>query len=208
MIRFSTTGRALRRGLTAFGVVALLASACSDDTSDDDGALSSSVSESSSSTTTTEPATTAPIPETGQALGDLQLSVVQFGDDGYVEIVNSGSDPITLAGVYICEFPDYADLGDVAEVDTLDPGATTQIAASVLGGLSIDSGEAALYDGDDFDSADAMLSYVQWGSGDHQRASVAAEAGLWPSVDDFVTPDPAFGSIESGGFAPDPESWS
>ncbi len=207
MIRFPRTGSPFRRVLTAVAVVALLASACSDDGSDEADATSTSAAESTSSTTTA-PTTTAPIPETGQALGDLQLNVVQFGDDGYVEIVNTGSDPITLAGVYICEFPDYADLGDVADVATLEPGATTQIAADVLGGLSIDSGEAALYDGDDFESADAILSYVQWGTGDHQRASVAAEAGLWPSVDDFVTPDPAFGAIESGGFAADPESWS
>jgi len=207
MIRFPRTGRTFCRVFAAVAVVAVLASACGDDDGDAADVTSTTAAESTSSTTTA-PTTTAPIPETGQALGDLQLNVVQFGDEGYVEIINTGSDPITLAGVYICEFPDYADLGDVADVATLDPGATTQIAADVLGGLSIDSGEAALYDGDDFGSADAMLSYVQWGTGDHQRSSVAAEAGLWPSVDDFVTPDPAFGAIESGGFAADPESWS
>jgi len=207
MIRFPRTGRTFCRVFAAVAVVAVLASACGDDDGDAADVTSTTAAESTSSTTTA-PTTTAPIPETGQALGDLQLNVVQFGDEGYVEIINTGSDPITLAGVYICEFPDYADLGDVADVATLESGATTQIAADVLGGLSIDSGEAALYDGDDFDSADAMLSYVQWGTGDHQRSSVAAEAGLWPSVDDFVTPDPAFGAIESGGFAADPESWS
>lgn len=199
----------LVRLLAVMGVASLLAAACSDDGGNDDaGDGTTSAPAETTSTTTTEPATTAPIPETGEALQDLQLNIVEFGPDGYVEIVNTGSESVTLAGVYICEFPDYEDLGDVAEVATLGSGETVRIAAEHLGGISADSGEAALYNGDDFGSSDGILSYVQWGTGDHTRASVAADAGLWPSAAEFVTPDPAFNSIESGGFAPDPESWS
>lgn len=196
------------RVFAVIGVLVVLAAACGDDGGSEDGSVTTTAASVETTPTSAPPETIAPIPETGVALGDLQLNAVAFGEAGYVEIVNTGSEAVPLAGVYICEFPDYADLGDVAEVDVLEPGETTQIAAEHLAGLSADSGEAALYNGDDFDSSDAILSYVQWGTGDHQRASVAAEAGLWPGADVFVTPDPAFGLIESGGFAPDAESWS
>ena len=86
-------------------------------------------------------------------------------------------------------------------------GARVQVPASVLGGLDAATGEVALYRGNSFSSADAILSYVQWGTGDHERASVAAEAGLWPSAEVTVTPDPALPSIEAGGDPTDPELW-
>ena len=209
MFRPSSRRRSLARLVAVLGAFSLLVAACGDDGGpDDDAGPTSAPSGENTSTTTTVPATTAPPPESGEALEVLQLNVVEFGDDGYVEIINTGGDDVTLAGIFICEFPDYADLGDVADAATLAGGDTLRIPASVLGGLSADDGEAALYDGDDFASSDAMLSYVQWGTGGHERASVAVEAGLWPAEDVFVAPDPAFNSIESGGFAADPEGWS
>ncbi|MEZ5245998.1 MAG: hypothetical protein R2707_12940 [Acidimicrobiales bacterium] len=209
MPRSSSRRRFLARLIAVLGVVSLFAAACGDDGDGggDGSPATNTAAPGDATTTTTAPATTAPPPESGEQL-DLQLNVVEFGDDGFVEIINTGAEPVTLAGIYICEFPDYADLGDVAEIASLEAGATLRIPAAVLGGLSSEDGEAALYAGDDFTSSDAMLSYVQWGVGEHERASVAVDAGLWPSVDVFVTPDPAFNSIESGGFAADPEGWS
>lgn len=199
----------LVRLVVALAALALLAAACSDDSSDGGAAADGTSSTTAAAeATTTQPATTAPIPETGEALESLQLNVVEFGPDGYVEIINTGADSVNLAGVFICEFPDYQNLVEVVDVEALGAGETVQVAAEHLGGISADSGEAALYNGNDFGSSDAILSYVQWGEGDHRRSSVAAEAGIWPSSADFVTPDPAFNSIESGGFAADPEGWS
>lgn len=208
MFRPSSRCRSLARVVAVVGAFSLLVAACGDDGGTDDASPTSAPSDENTSTTTTAPVTTAPPPESGEALEVLQLNVVEFGDDGYVEIINTGGDEVTLAGIFICEFPDYADLGDVADATTLAGGDTLRIPAAVLGGLSADGGEAALYEGDDFGSSDAMLSYVQWGTGGHERASVAVAAGLWPAEDVFVTPDPAFPSIESGGFAADPEGWS
>ena len=206
----STRSRLL---LALVALLAVLAAACGDDGGDgDDGASGDDAADAgddaTTSTTTTLPGTTQPIPETGEAVVDLQISVVEFGDAGFVTIVNQGEDDVDLNGVNICQFPNYADLGTIVDGGVLAAGASVDVAAEHWGGLDIATGEAALYDGSDFGSADAILSYVQWGDAGHQRASVAVEAGLWPSTDDFVTPDPAFNNIESGGFAADPESWS
>ena len=209
MSRRSARGRTLTRLLVILSVCSLIAAACSDDSSDGaDATTTSTVAAENAPTTPTEPPTTAPIPETGEALDALQLSIVQFGDEGFVEILNTGADAITLAGINICEFPDYEDLADVTDLETLAAGETLRIPAKHLAGIDAADGEAALYDGSDFGSPDGMLSYVQWGAGDHRRASVAVDAGLWPSTDAFVTPNPEFNSIESGGFAAEVDGWS
>ncbi|MDW3220884.1 MAG: hypothetical protein R8F63_19955 [Acidimicrobiales bacterium] len=197
-----------------FAVLALVAAACGDDgggggddqAGGDDGVVTDETT--TTSTTTTVPGTTQPIPDDGTALVDLQVSVVEFGDEGFVTIVNQGDEDVDLNGINLCQFPNYQDLGTIVDGATLAAGASIDIAAEHWGGLDAASGEAALYEGSNFGSPDGMLSYVQWGEGGHERASVAADAGLWPSADAFVTPDPAFNNIESGGFAADPESWS
>jgi len=202
----------LVRLLVLLGVLSLVAASCGDDSGGDEngdnenGGTAAVDSEGTTTTTTVAP-TVAPPPETGEELA-LEVNIVEFGADGYVEIINRGAESVTLAGIHICQWPNYQDLGDIADVATLDPGATLQIPADQWGGLDAATGEAGLYSSADFGSPDGMLSYVQWGAADHQRASVAVEADLWPAVDVFVTPDPAFNSIESGGFAAEAEGWS
>ena len=44
--------------------------------------------------------------------------------------------------------------------------------------LTDSSGEFGLYSSASFGSADAIVAYVQWGSADNGRSSVAVEAGL------------------------------
>lgn len=198
-----------RRVLALLAMLALLAVACGDDSGDDAEATDGDdVAVDDTTTTTTVPGTTAPPPEGSEAVVDVQLRAVEFGVDGYVEIVNNGADDADLNGIFLCQFPNYEDLGTLVEGGTLAAGATVQIPAAEWGGLDVATGEAALYNGNDFDSSDGILSYVQWGEGGHERASIAADAGLWPAADVFVTPDPSFNSIESGGFAADPENWS
>lgn len=207
MPRHLTNRRSAGRVIALLIVVVLAAAACSDDGGGDSSADSAG-SDSGDATTTTIPGTTTPIPETGEALVDLQIEVVEFGEEGYVEIANNGDDEASLDGIYSCQFPTYTDLGTVVDGGVIAAGETVKIPAAVWGGLDAESGEAALYQGDDFSSADAILSYVQWGDGGHERAAVAAEAGIWPSADAAATPDPAFNSIESGGDPADPENWS
>jgi hypothetical protein len=205
MTRF--TSSRIARIIAVLGAVAMLAAACSDESGSDPEAGATTVPESTTSTSTTLPGTTAPIPETGQALSDLELTLVEFGADGFVEFRNNGADDIDLAGVMISSFPDYADLGTIVDGGTIAAGATARVPAEHVGGLSVDSGEAALYAEANYGSAEAILSYVQWGHGDHTRSPVAVEAEIWPAADVFVTPDPTFNNIESGGDAADPELW-
>lgn len=203
--RFSLTPR-LRRLFALLAVLAIVAASCSDDSSSDD--VEPLPDDEVTTTTTTIPGTTQPIPDEGVALVDLQISSVAFGDTGSVTIVNNGDEDVDLNGIFLCQWPNYLDLGGIVDGGVLAAGASTDVAAQRWGGLDRASGEAALYTGQAFADAEAILAYVQWGEGGHQRASTAAEAGIWPSADDFVTPDPEFPNIESGGDPADPGNWS
>jgi len=207
MTRSSSPRRALAGVLVVLSVLSLVAAACGDDSDGDGNEGAGSAPDAEPTTTTTVAPTVAPTPETGEELA-LEVNIVEFGADGFVEIINRGSESVTLAGINICQWPNYQDLGDIAEIATLDAGATLQIPADQWGGLDVTSGEAAIYNGSNFGSPDGMLSYVQWGTAGHQRASVAVDADLWPGAEVFVTPDPEFNSIESGGFAAEADGWS
>ena len=190
---------------------ALLAAACggSDDSADVDRAPGGS-GDTSDSSTDTEPEATAPpttdtIPPEAVELPDLQMVFVEFGDDGYVEIANVGDTDADVGGVQLCQSASCVDIAPIA-AGSIPAGASILVMASVLGGLAVDGGEAALHAGSDVTNPDTIFGFVQWGSGG-VRADVAAEAGIWPAGAS-VEPDPAFNSIELFGDPADSESWS
>ena len=191
--------------------LALLAAACggSDDSADVDRASGGS-GDTSDGSSDTEPEETAPpttdtIPLEAVELPDLQMVFVEFGDDGYVEIANVGDTDADVSGVQLCQSATCVDIAPIA-AGTIPAGTSILVMASVLGGLAVDGGEAALHSGSDVTNPDTIFGFVQWGSGG-VRADVAAEAGIWPAGAS-VEPDPAFNSIELFGDPADPESWS
>lgn len=194
------------RFFALFAVVALLGAACGDDgDAAPDEEEAPGVTDAAESSTTA-PTTTATIPEGGEALVELQITAVTFGPEGSVTIQNRGADDADVSGISICNRPNYADLGDLVAGGVIAAGASVEIPAASLGGLAEAGGEAALYNGSDFESSDAIFSYVQWGGGGG-RGAVAADAGIWPAADAAVTPDPEFGGIELFGDPVDPASW-
>ena len=197
--------RSVRLGMTTCLVVlALLLAGCGGDDSSEPAEPQATEAPATSSTTST----TVPIPQDAVALGDLVIVGVQFGDGGFVRVQNRGSTDADVNGIYICQFPQYTDLGVEVIGGVIDAGATVEIPASAVGGLSSDGGEAALYaNNNDFGSPDNILAYVQWGTGG-ARAEVATAANIWPGPEVFVTPDPEYNDIVLEGDPVDPENWS
>ena len=150
--------------------------------------------------------TTVTIPEAATAIPDLQINLVEFGDAGFVQIVNNGDTDASLDGIILCQFPTYVDLGEVVDGGTISAGGTVQIDAATMGGLNTTGGEAALYTAPDFSNPEAIFGFVQWGSGG-TRHEVATAAGIWPAGAS-IEPDPAYSNIELFGDPADPESWS
>lgn len=162
------------RLLAALVCLILVAAACSDDdTPEADGTPTTGAD-----TATAEPddtaddgseedasaAATAPI--------ELSITAVSFAN-GTVTVQNDGPEPVDMGNLFMCNRPNYSAIG----AGVVEPGATIDVDASIVD-LSADGGEVAIYTSQNFDSAGAILAYVQWGSADGGRSSVAVAAGL------------------------------
>jgi len=150
------------------------------------------------------PPTTDTIPPEAIPLPDLVITAVVFGENGSVQIANRGSDRDPFNSVWLCQDSVHLYLADMYP-PPIPADATVTIEAALIGGLSIEGGELALYAGDECSEPDALFGFVQWGAGGSRHEDAAAK-GLWPAGA-TVTPDPQFTSIELFGDPADPESW-
>ncbi len=174
----------------ALFALAIVAAACS---SDDDTAADTSAptdSDTAQETDTTDavedPAEGTSDDQAGEGTGDdeaavaeepmqdvsLSITAVSF-ESSTVTIRNDGESELPLGDLFMCNRPAYAGLPD----ETVAPGATFELDVSELD-IRGSGGEVGLYTSSSFDSADAMVAYVQWGGEANGRATVAVEAGL------------------------------
>jgi len=197
------------RRLAVLLVLALVAAACSGSDSDSDTTAATSPTTTTSSTSGNDATTTTSVdPGNGDATtttagattgtttgggsiaeATFVISRVVFGDEAYVSITNIGSESGNLEGWQLCQRPAYFRIGsvEVAPGETVHftdgsvDGLTGQVidANGRFGKLSASSGEIGLYVDNSFGSASSIRSYVEWGSSDHGRSSVAVEAGIW-----------------------------
>lgn len=156
-------------------------------------------------TVPTEPPTTVTNPPDSVELATVQVSMVEFEGSGFVRLANNGDGDADLTGHWMVQQGKAVDLGVLAE-SVIPAGGSIDLPAEGIGGVSADGGEIALFGGTDWDNPDALVAYVQWGSGGSHE-SVAVAAGLWPEGAS-VEPDPYYSSIELFGDPADPESWS
>ena len=148
-------------------------------------------------TTTTVAGTTTTVGETtttttgggGSGEASFVISRVVFGDAGYVSITNVGDGAGNLEGWQLCQRPAYFGIGpvDVAAGETVHvaTGSAPDLPGTViesngrLGQFGAGGGEIGLYVDSSFGSASSIRSYVEWGSSNHGRSSVAVAAGIW-----------------------------
>lgn len=215
--RTRTVGRTRAGSVTAFAAALLLVTACASDdapaadttvaledsdladdvfarttgdVTDGDGSAADDTASASSSTLAAEPAV-PPDPAFPVSITQVDLG------DGTITITNHGRDDVDLGGLWLCEFPDYEELDPM-----IVSGGESVTIPNPHGSVPAD-GELGLYKTDDFGDADAILSYVEWGSPGHRRAAVAIDAGIW--TDAAVEGGQRLGT--GGNFAADAGSW-
>lgn len=172
------------RRLTVFLVtVAIVTTACSG-TSDNESTTSSVATTSDTGATSTSVRR-----QPAGASSFFAIREVGLGPDGYVSLTNFTDQAVSLAGLFLCQQPNYVELPDVV----VEAGSTARIALgdgnglenvvltnADLGELKPSDGEIALYTSREFDDPAAMIEYLEWGSTPHGRTDVAIAAGLWP----------------------------
>jgi len=106
-----------------------------------------------------------------------------------VSLKNFGSTAVTISGYWFCNFPAYAQVSSMTSTTSLNPGEEINISSSI--NFAVADGEFGLYNTNSFGSATAMEDYIQWGSANHQRESVAVAKGIWED-DTFINVAPPF----------------
>ena len=168
------------------GVFVLSACAGSATTTTQATELPSTPTTELSSTPTTEQVTTTPPVVTIDAR--FLLSTVVFGDQGWIEVINTGPQAGNIHGHWIAIHPFYLELpSTIVEVGqtvrvSLDPDADPVVvvgAAGLLPVLVAPAGEVGLYSSGNFGDPNSIVDYLEWGSGGHFRSTVAIAAGIW-----------------------------
>ncbi len=176
-----------RHLLTATAALSLLLAGCGG------GAATTGVDDTTSADTPGEGTSDTPAddepadPANGVASSPVVAIVAVDPGAGTMTLRNNGDTDVSTDGWWVCQRPSYDELDAI----TVPAGGTAEIDVSALG-LTGSGGEIGVYTSNSFGSADAIVAYVQWGSGDHGRASVAVDAGVWD--------DPA-GFVDNGGEA-------
>ncbi len=115
---------------------------------------------------------------------EAQVVVNEITDDGTVELKNLGNTAVNTSTFWLCNFPAYVQIQNTTLVcGNMMLGAGEIMAVSASLNFDGTDGEMGLYTSNSFASASAIIDYVEWGSGGHQRSGVAAAAGIWTSGD-------------------------
>ena len=131
----------------------------------------------------------APALVTGIRINEISHGEIEFmGATNWVELYNANDSEVDVSSLILCDFPTYSVISSL----TVLSGSTTMPAGGYLvlnwANLDDEDAEVGLYQANatgDFGNADLMIDYMQYGTADHQRESVAVDAGLW-TVDEFV----------------------
>jgi len=176
-------------------------------------------------TSSVEPTTSATSLASTTSLGTgqpaIRIDEVVFAGEPYLVIANKGTGPGSSGGFWICQFPSYFELpafelqpgerltvplgegivpdlvGVIGTVDVIRP----------IGVIDAEGGEIGLYSADRFNDPEAIVDYLEWGSGNHARSGVAVQAQIW--VDGgFVEVPPELLAIVAQAFPTlGPDDW-
>jgi hypothetical protein len=123
------------------------------------------------------------------------------GGAAAIELLNTGSSPVSLNGAVIVAGDQVTTLTGLADTA---PGGTvlvrwnqeglssgSEFFTGKLPPLDPAAGSAALFKSSRIDDAEALLAYIQWGAPDASLAALAGQAGLWAPA--AFLPAPAAG---------------
>ena len=113
---------------------------------------------------------------------NAQVIISEVYDDNSFELSNTGSDTVDLSTYWICNFPNYKQLNAITiECGNLNLAAGEKVVLSDDNLFGTVEGELGLYSSDTggFGNIDNIMSYLEWGSTNHQRSGIATTKGIW-----------------------------
>lgn len=182
------------------------------------------VEESTTTTVISEPPSTT-LPATTTTLLDgepaIRIDELVFVGEPYLVIANKGTGVGSTGGYWICQFPSYYELPSVdlqpgerlaiplggGEVPELVGIVATVDVVEPLGSISDRDGEIGLYTSNEFNSADAIVDYVEWGFPGHARSDVAVAAQIWTTNGYVAVPAEVLAIVAQAFPTAGPQDW-
>ena len=118
-----------------------------------------------------------------------QVVINEVLADGTVELKNLGAANVDVENYWLCERPTYNRIGTLSipsgEDFLMEPNEI--LVLSGFNALDQNGDEVALYTSSGFGNVNNIIDFVQWGEENgSSRASLAVQAGLWPSANQFA----------------------
>lgn len=135
-------------------------------------------------------------------LHDLQLVAVDFQLNSIV-ITNNGNDTVRTQGLWAYQNGEAFEFN----IFSIEPRANIVFSVRRLGQVENSGGEIALFSSDTFSDPDAMIDYVAWGTSEHSRSQIAAEALLWSGDDEVETEEGTIILVRTDSSAFGPIAW-
>lgn len=116
--------------------------------------------------------------------GNTQVIISKVFANNSFELKNMGNTTVDISTYWICDFPKYRPLSTLTiECGNMNLAAGSTIVFNDPMGLhDIADSELGLYTTNAFGDANALISYVEWGSSAHQRSGLATRKGIWDGM--------------------------
>lgn len=98
---------------------------------------------------------------------------------GTIELHNVGAEAVDASTMFFCNRPAYTSLSALELVSGELMIPADGFLVLKWDAIASADAELGLYSEASYNSADAIQSYIAWGSAGHGREGVAVEAGLW-----------------------------
>lgn len=111
---------------------------------------------------------------------NIRITLVDVSNS-HVTLTNFGNEAQNVSNHWLCNFPAYDQINTLQIVEgneQVQPGESVKYLWSDISGIN---GELGYYSTNSFSQSSAMLDYMEWGSGFHQRESLAVSNGYWTS---------------------------
>ncbi|MDH7444216.1 spondin domain-containing protein [Aquimarina sp. 2201CG14-23] len=138
----------------------------------------------------------------------IVFNEVQYGSRDLVEIYNNGDVTVDLSSYWLCLGPGtYVQIGNITpESGNIELASGEFLVLPYT--MPDDQGGLGLYSANQFTNPDAIMDFVQWGSGGSTRENVAVSAGIWTAGEFVPTVRLESYSIEYDGEGDTAADWS
>ena len=140
--------------------------------------------------------------------GEIVINEIQLDGTKAVELFNASGSTFDLSDYWLCLGPgQYSQLNSLTVMNGSTQLAAGEYLTVQYDDLGTEAGGLGLYTSNAFTSADAIISFVQYGNAGAARENVAADAGIWTTGEYVPLPATASNTLSYDGEGNSATDW-